>query len=220
MKLYLLMVLTACAGWAADCDKIPGAEVVAVGAFTPPAGPKAAIYKITPEFCRVRGVLTPSTDSHIEYEIWMPVSGWNGKYLGVGNGGFAGSIGYTALAEAVANGYAASSTDTGHHGGGTDGAWALGHNEKIVDFGYRAIHLTAEKTKAIVTEYYGGAPKRSYFSSCSNGGRQALMEAQRYPADYDGIIAGAPANFITHHLRDSCGTHRRSTARAIFRRRS
>lgn len=200
MKLYLLMVLTACAGWAADCDKIPGAEVVAVGAFTPPAGPKAAIYKITPEFCRVRGVLTPSTDSHIEYEIWMPVSGWNGKYLGVGNGGFAGSIGYTALAEAVANGYAASSTDTGHHGGGTDGAWALGHNEKIVDFGYRAIHLTAEKTKAIVTEYYGGAPKRSYFSSCSNGGRQALMEAQRYPADYDGIIAGAPANFITHHL--------------------
>lgn len=146
----------------------------------------------------MQGVLTPSPDSHIEFEVWLPVSGWNGKYLGVGNGGFAGSIGYTALADAVANGYVASSTDTGHKGGATDGVWALGHHEKMVDYGYRAIHETAEKAKEVVAAYYGGAPKQSYFASCSNGGRQALLEAQRYPADYDGILAGAPANYFTH----------------------
>ena len=146
------------------------------------------------------GVLTPSADSHIEFEVWLPVAGWNGKYLGVGNGGFAGSIGYTALADAVANGYAASSTDTGHQASGVDGSWAIGHHEKMVDYGYRAIHETAAKAKSTVAAFYGGAAKRSYFSSCSNGGRQALMEAQRYPADYDGIIAGAPANYFTHHL--------------------
>jgi len=212
MRFHLLMVLAACGGIAsaASCDSIAAgkfasttissATIVAAGEFTPPSGPKAAIYKTTPEFCRVQGVIAPTADSHIEFEVWLPVAGWNGKYLGVGNGGFAGSIGYTALGEAVANGYVASSTDTGHQGGVTDGSWALGHYEKIVDYGYRAIHETAEKSKAIVAAFYGGAPKRSYFSSCSNGGRQALMEAQRYPADYDGIIAGAPANFITHHL--------------------
>jgi hypothetical protein len=201
MRLHISMALAACATIvsAADCDHVAG-KVVAAGGFVAPSGAKAAIFKTTPEFCRVQGVLAPSADSHIEFEVWLPVTGWNGKYLGVGNGGFAGSIGYTALADAVANGYAASSTDTGHQAGGTDGTWALGHYEKMVDYGYRAIHETAAKTKAIVAEFYGGAPKRSYFSSCSNGGRQALMEAQRYPADYDGIIAGAPANYFTHHL--------------------
>jgi len=199
MKLLILVAFTACLGFAANCDHV-GGTVVAAGAFAPPSGPKAAIYKVTPEFCRVQGVLTPTADSHIEFEVWLPSSGWNGKYLGVGNGGFAGSIGYTALADAVANGYAASSTDTGHQAGGTDGAWALKHYEKMVDYGYRAIHETAEKSKALVSAFYGDAPKWTYFSSCSNGGRQALMEAQRYPADYDGIIAGAPANYFTHHL--------------------
>jgi hypothetical protein len=207
VNLRTSIVLAACAGVAAaaDCDKLAekvasttSAQAVAAGAFVPPSGPKAPIFKTTPEFCRVRGTLTPSADSHIEFEVWLPVNGWNGKYLGVGNGGFAGSIGYTALADAVANGYAASSTDTGHKGGGTEGAWALGHHEKMVDYGYRAIHEAAEKTKAVVAAFYGGAPKKSYFASCSNGGRQALLEAQRYPADYDGIIAGAPANYFTH----------------------
>ena len=98
------------------------------------------------------------------------------------------------------HGYAGASTDTGHHAGGTDASWALGHPEKIADFGYRAIHETTEKAKAIIHAFYGDGPKRSYFSSCSNGGRQALMEAQRFPADYDGIIAGAPANYWTHLL--------------------
>jgi len=198
MKLHILMVLAGIAA-AADCDRA-GGNIVAAGTFIAPSEIKAAIYKVTPEFCRVYGVLAPSSDSHIEFEVWMPVSGWNGKYLGIGNGGFAGSIGYTALAEAVANGYAASSTDTGHEAGGTDGAWAVGHHDKMIDYGYRAIHETAAKAKSIVAAFYGDAPKHAYFSSCSNGGRQALLEAQRYPADYDGIIAGAPANYFTHHL--------------------
>jgi len=212
MKLHFWIALTAlaCVGAASasDCEGVAGkvasastkitlAQVVAAGTFAPPSGPKSPAFQAAPEFCRVQGVLMPSADSHIEFEVWLPVSGWNGKYLGVGNGGFAGSIEYGALAAAVANGYVASSTDTGHKAGGTDGAWGLGHFEKVVDYGYRAIHETAEKSKAIVAAYYGGAPQKSYFSSCSNGGRQALIEAQKFPADYDGIIAGAPANNFT-----------------------
>ena len=101
---------------------------------------------------------------------------------------------------ALARGYATAGSDTGHKAGGTDAGWALNHPEKIVDFGHRAVHETAVKAKTIIKAFYGDAPKRSYFSSCSNGGRQALMEAQRYPADYDGIVAGAPANDWTHLL--------------------
>jgi feruloyl esterase len=130
----------------------------------------------------------------------MPLTGWNGKYQGVGNGGFAGSITYPVLANAVKAGYAAASTDTGHSAGGTNATWALGHPDRIADFGYRAIHEMTLKAKAVIQAFYGENPKRSYFGSCSNGGRQALMEAQRYPEDYDGIIAGAPANFWTHLL--------------------
>ena len=167
------------------------------GSFTPPAGQPV---NNLPPFCRVAGVLKPSSDSDIKFEVWMPSAGWNGKFQGIGNGGFAGAIGFAQLGNAVAHGYATAATDTGHEAGGTDARWALGHREKIVDFGHRAIHDTAEKAKAIIKAFYGDDPKHSYFSSCSNGGRQALMEAQRYPADYDGIIAGAPANYWTHLL--------------------
>jgi feruloyl esterase len=157
-----------------------------------------------PAFCRVQGVITPAKDSHIEFEVWLPSAGWNGTYQGVGNGAFAGAIEYAgdggALAPAVNAGYAASSTDTGHRADGIDASWALGHPEKIVDYGYRAIHETAEKAKVIISAFYGEPAKHSYFSACSNGGRQALMEAQRYPADYDGIIAGAPAANYTRIL--------------------
>ena len=175
---------------------INSAEIVA-GSFTPPAGPE---IKDLPEFCRIAGAIKPTPDSDIRFEVWLPKSGWNGKFQGIGNGGFAGSISYAGLANAVKHGYASASTDTGHQAGVTDASWALGHPDKITDFGYRAIHETAEKAKAIVRAFYGAAPRRSYFSSCSNGGRQALMEAQRFPADYDGIIAGAPANYLTHLL--------------------
>jgi feruloyl esterase len=156
-----------------------------------------------PAFCRVAGVLRPTADSDIKFEVWMPAENWNGKFDGVGNGGFAGSIGYGGLAEALRDGFAAAATDTGHEAGGTDARWALNHPEKIVDFAYRAIHLTAVTGKAIVQSYYGTAPRWSYFSSCSNGGRQALMEAQRFPDDYNGIIAGAPANYWTHLLAEA-----------------
>src|SRR5450755_3881678 len=176
---------------------INGAEAVPAGPYTPPG---SQAIGDAPAFCRVAGVIQPVDDSNIQFEVWMPASGWNGKFQGIGNGGLAGSINYTGLADAIRHGYATASTDTGHHAAVTDGSWALAHPEKIVDFGYRAIHETTDKAKAIVRAFYGDAPRRSYFSACSNGGRQALMEAQRYPADYDGIIAGAPANFWTHLL--------------------
>jgi hypothetical protein len=211
MKLLPLTLLTVSAYAAAtpctDLAKlaIPDATIttaqsVPAGLFTPPEGP--AIPAV-PAFCRVALVAKPSRDSNIQVEVWLPASNWNGKFQGVGNGGFAGNIGYGAMANAIAHGYATASTDTGHNPGGTDASWALGHHEKIVDFGYRAIHETAQKAKAVIQAFYGEGPKRSYFSSCSNGGRQALMEAQRYPADYDGIIAGAPANYWTHLLTEA-----------------
>jgi hypothetical protein len=176
---------------------ISAVESVPAGPFSPP---KSTEIRGMPAFCRVAGSIKPSADSDIQFEVWMPAADWNGKFQGIGNGGFAGSITYGQMADAVKHGYATAATDTGHQAGGTDASWALGHPEKIVDFGHRAIHETADKAKTIIRAFYGGAPKHSYFSSCSNGGRQALMEAQRYPADYDGIIAGAPANYWTHLL--------------------
>lgn len=155
---------------------ITAAQSVAPGAFTSAAG-SAAPFKELPAFCRVTGVIKPTADSEIKFEVWMPSTGWNGKFQGIGNGGFAGTITQPALAAAVARGYAAASTDTGHTT--TDASWALGHPEKIVDYGHRAIHEMTEKAKSIVSAFYGNGPKRSYFASCSNGGRQALMEAQR-----------------------------------------
>jgi hypothetical protein len=217
--LVTIALLSAASLSAATCDSlvslkiadttITSAQTVAAGTFLPPNAradsPAASAYKNLPAFCRVEGFIAPAADSHIGFEVWLPASGWNGKYLGVGNGGFAGAITYSGgignapgLAEALRAGYAGSSTDTGHRASGTDADWALGHPEKIVDFGYRGIHETAAKAKAVIEAFYGTAPRKAYFSSCSNGGRQALMEAQRYPADYDGILGGAPANFSTH----------------------
>lgn len=172
------------------------AATVAAGAYTPPnLKPDEKVppaFKHAPSFCRVAATLAPAADSDIKVEVWMPVSGWNGRFRGLGNGGFAGYINYAGLAAAVTQGYAASSTDTGHST--NDASWALGHPEKVFDYGYRAVHEMTIDAKAIVKEFYGGEAKHAYFASCSNGGRQALMEAQRYPADYDGILAGAPAN--------------------------
>jgi hypothetical protein len=178
------------------------AERVPGGSFTPPEGGAEPVANL-PAFCRVAGVIKPVNDSSIRFEVWMPAEKWNGKFRGVGNGGFAGSVDYNGLGWAVRNGYAAASTDTGHQSTAIEAGWAFRHPEKIVDFGYRAIHLTAVRSKAIVTAYYSQAPVHSYFLSCSNGGRQALMEAQRYPEDYDGIVAGAPANYWTHLLSNA-----------------
>ncbi len=180
------------------------AQSVAAGTFTPPTGamtaPGLSRFKDVPAFCRMAADVKPTKDSDIKIEVWMPLSGWNGKYQGQGNGGFAGTISYLGMAGAVSRGYATAGTDTGHAGGATDASWALGHPEKVIDFGYRGIHETTLKAKAIIDAFYGDSPRRSYFASCSDGGREALMEAQRFPEDYDGIIAGAPANFWTHLL--------------------
>jgi feruloyl esterase len=153
--------------------------------------------KNLPVFCRIAATIKPAKDSDIKMEVWLPLTGWNGKYRGEGNGGFAGGIYYPGLATAVSAGYASASTDTGHSGSPVDASWALGHPDKIVDFGWRAIHEMTVKAKRIIQAFYGDAPKKSYFIGCSNGGRQALMEAQRFPEDYDGIVAGAPANYWT-----------------------
>lgn len=170
------------------------AEPIVSRQFVPPAAPGAnrppAALSDLPPFCRVTMTLTPSSDSDIKSEVWLPLTGWNGKFQQVGNGGWGGSIQYPALAAALRRGYAASSTDTGHVG--DTARFALGHPEKLIDFGYRAVHETALRSKAIIGAAYATAPSLSYFVGCSGGGRQAFMEAQRYPQDFDGIVAGAP----------------------------
>jgi feruloyl esterase len=189
----------------ASCEKLASlslpdttitlAQTVATGEFKPAAG-SAAPFQSLPAFCRVAATLAPSKDSDIKIEVWLPASGWNGKFEAIGNGGWSGAVNPGALANAVRRGYAAAATDTGHSGGSA--SFALGHPEKLVDFGYRAVHEMTVKAKAIMAAYYGAGPKFSYWNGCSSGGKQGLKEAQRFPSDYDGIIAGAPANYWTH----------------------
>jgi hypothetical protein len=176
------------------------AQVVQAGAFTLPAAYGPLDFKNVPAFCRVTAHVKPSKDSDIRIEVWMPTSGWNGQYRGVGNGVLAGYVAFDSLAGLVRQGYAAASTDTGHQASPFDAAWALGHPEKVVDFGHRAIHEMTLKAKSIIRAFYGKDPRRSYFEGGSGGGHQALMEAQRYPEDYDGILAGCPPISETHHV--------------------
>ena len=152
------------------------------------------LYKSLPAFCRVEVTAMPTSDSEIKIALWMPISGWNGRFQGFGNGGFAGGIDYGQIASALRLGYAASATDAGHVGAPGDAAWAVGHPEKVIDFGYRGIHEMTRVSKIIIQSFYGNPVKHSYFAGCSDGGREALMEAQHYPEDYDGILAGDPAN--------------------------
>ncbi|MGA8090284.1 MAG: tannase/feruloyl esterase family alpha/beta hydrolase [Terracidiphilus sp.] len=178
------------------------AKAVAAGTFVGPpeeftGRDLSAFYKLLPAFCRVVVHARPSADSDIVVELWMPLSGWSGKLEGLGNGGFAGQIAYEGLGGAMFHGSAAVATDTGHSGSPIDAAWAMGHPAKIADFGHRGIHEMTRVGKLVVEKFYGSGAKRSYFIGCSDGGREALMEAQRYPADYDGILAGAPANYWT-----------------------
>ena len=171
---------------------ITTARIVPAGTFVPPNGGRPDAYKGLPDFCRVSATLTPSSDSDIKVEVWLPMSNWNSKLQVVGNGGWAGVISYGAMAEAVRSGYASASTDTGHSTPG--GGFVLGHPEKLVDFSWRSEHEMTLKAKAVVSAFYGNAARRSYWNGCSTGGRQALKEAQMFPEDFDGIIAGAPGN--------------------------
>ncbi|MGB7218324.1 MAG: tannase/feruloyl esterase family alpha/beta hydrolase [Vicinamibacterales bacterium] len=165
------------------------AQSVAPGTAAPPAAAPPGASDL-PAFCRVAATLTPTPDSDIKIEVWLPAANWNGKFQAVGNGAWNGTIGYAAMADALRRGYATSSTDTGHVG--NTASFALGHPEKLIDFAYRSEHEMTVRAKAIVNAFYGRAPTYSYWNGCSAGGRQALKEAQMFPADYDGIIAGSP----------------------------
>jgi len=220
--LTLLALVSPVSAGAAPCDRlallpfaharVTSANIVSAGTFVlPPASPRSssdfftAFEKLT-AFCRVQGVIAPARDSHIEFEVWLPVSDWNGKYIGAGNGGLGGTINYYRIAEAVNAGYVGSSTDIGHRISTIGEDHWDDDRAKRIDFDHRAIHETAVLSKALAMAFYETPVLRSYFISCSNGGRQALVEAQRYPSDYDGIIAGAPsftpALNLNHNAKD------------------
>src|SRR5439155_26348859 len=170
---------------------IKSATSMPAGPFSPPGAAASAAPLVLPAFCRVVVTTAPA----VNFEVWMPSQNWNGKFQGVGNGGTAGIIGYNAMATALNRGYSTASTDTGHvNKQGVESTWALGHPELIEDFGYRGLHVTTVNAKQIIRAFYDKAPERSYYVGCSKGGQQGLMEAQRYPDDYDGLIAGDPAN--------------------------
>jgi feruloyl esterase len=209
----LLIALSSSAAAATSCESLAQlalphasvtlAQAVPAGQLTLPAGAMPSFpgfpppnFGNLPATCRVAATLKPTSDSDIKIEVWMPASSWNGKLEVVGNGAWAGNIGYRDLASAVTAGYAAASTDTGHTE--TTAVFVVGHPEKLIDFAYRAVHEMTLASKAITAAYYSKAPTRAYFNGCSTGGRQALTEAQRYPDDYDGIVAGAAANYPTH----------------------
>ena len=220
MKTSLLVILLSAItpAVAATCDSLssltlPGttitlAQPVGPEEFNPPNGraggpSNASLLKNLPAFCRVAATLKPTSDSDIKIEVWLPASGWNGKFQAVGNGGWAGVISYSAMAEALERGYATSSTDTGH--AGATGSFVLGHPEKLIDFAYRAVHEMTVQAKAIIAAFYGDQPKLSYWNGCSTGGRQGLKEAQRFPDDYDAIIASSASRQPSHaslHLAD------------------
>jgi feruloyl esterase len=208
---------------AADCAQLSSlkldhveitlAESVPAGGFKPPAaaglnGPPVppGTYAQLPAFCRVAGTSRPTADSDIRFEVWMPASNWNGKFVGTGNGVWAGSIAHFSMAQPLAMGYATAATDDGHQGSPLDGSFAAGHPQKLIDFGYRAPHEMTAIAKQVIAAFYGKGVNRSLFVSCSTGGRQALMEAYRYPQDYDGISSMAAANPMTALMVSSIWT--------------
>ncbi|HTR88031.1 MAG TPA: tannase/feruloyl esterase family alpha/beta hydrolase [Reyranella sp.] len=221
-----VVLLAAPAAWAQSegADKrcaaltslsLPGAKVVSAesmrsGAFHEDTDIDGKPYdhRGLPAFCRVRGEATPTPDSHIGFEVWLPFTGWDGRLHMVGNGAYSDRIYYGQMAARLRSGDVAVATDTGHKGG--DLSFGDGHPERIADWGHRAVHESAVAGKAVATGFYGYGPRVSYFSGCSTGGHQALQEAQRYPNDFDGIIAGDPGNnrtnlnltFLSHFLKN------------------
>ena len=169
-----------------------GLEAAAQG--LPDAFERQAGAARLPNFCRVRLTLAPA----IKVEVWLPTEGWNGDFEGVGNGGKAGSMSYPAMATALKGHFATASTDTGHEGSEDDTKWAYHNPELVTDFSYLAIHEMTTASMKVIKAFYGKGPRYSYFDGCSTGGRQGLMEAQRYPDDYNGIVSGAPVIDYTH----------------------
>ena len=188
---------TALANAALPNTSITAVQAVTGGSFTVPGSTNT--MSNLPPFCRVAGAIKPTPESDIRFEVWLPLDNWNGKFAGVGNGGWAGVISYGQLQEQLRRGYASASTNTGHQAGPPlDAArFAFEHPEQLVDFAYRAHHETTVNAKALVKAFYGKAPARAYWFGCSSGGYEGLQEAQRFPDDYDGIVAAAPANNFT-----------------------
>ena len=196
-------LLPARAGAASSCEALSGAKIEnttidyaashAAGVYTPAGATEIAGL---PAFCRVHGVVSQVEGSHVGFEVWLPETDWNGKIEMLGNGGYSSAMSFQAMAEQLKRGYAAVATDTGHTG--DDPSFAEGHPEAIVDWAHRAVHISIDAAKAVASAFYGQAPRHAYFSGCSTGGQQALMEAQRYPTDFEGIIAGDPGNNRTH----------------------
>ncbi|MGM9508157.1 tannase/feruloyl esterase family alpha/beta hydrolase [Larkinella sp. GY13] len=198
LTLYAQTDSTSCSCQQLARQTFPGAtitmaECVAAGTFRMP-GSGVAVPDL-PAFCRVAATLKPSPESNIRIEVWLPQTGWNGRFLGTGTGGGAGSIAYGALVNGLKRGFATANTDMGTSPNANE---AVGHPERWADFGHRATHEMTKTAKAITQAHYQKPIQRAYFAGCSTGGQQALMEAQRYPDDYDGILAGAPANNRTH----------------------
>ena len=147
-----------------------------------------------PAFCRVEATARPTSDSEIKFEVWIPpVEAWNGKFQGVGNGGYQGSISYAAMANALRRELRDGEHRHRSHAA-TTWSFGQGHPEKVIDYGWRAIHVMTDTAKLIVRNAQGRFAEKSYFVGCSAGGHQAMSEAQRFPEDYDGIVAGAPAS--------------------------
>jgi feruloyl esterase len=189
---------------AATCERLAGvalegttitlAQPITEGSFTPAGAPNAIAN--LPPFCRVAGVIRPTSDSNIRFEVWLPLNGWSGRFVGVGNGGWAGNVNYVGLAAQIRRGNAAGSTDTGHPTASDldQAKFAYQHSERLIDFAWRSVREMTLKAKALTRAFYEKHPDHSYWVGCSTGGKQGLMEAQRFPDDYDGILAGAPAN--------------------------
>ncbi len=209
LSTILLAVASISPSLAASCESLatltlPDTTIASAGMVTADQWARLALGAFPsglPAFCRVTATLTPSSDSAIQIEVWLPASGWNGKYQAVGNGGWSGSINRNGMTLALRRGYATSSTDTGHRGGSA--SFALGHPEKLIDYAWRSEHEMTLRAKAIIAAFYGSGPKLSYWNGCSAGGKQALKEAQRFPEDFDGIVAGAPASNWTGRAAQS-----------------
>ena len=199
-----VMLLAALAVWstaahAVTCEALarltaPKAEIsearaIAAGSFSAPDA-SSALPQL-PAFCRLVVKLKPTGDSDIGAEIWLPAN-WNTKLLIVGNGGWGGAINYDAMADGLRRGYAVAATDDGHRGQGA--SFIMGHPEKFIDFAYRAEHETTLEAKVLLKALYARTSSHSYWQGCSGGGREGLIQAYRYPDEFDGIIAGDPAN--------------------------
>jgi feruloyl esterase len=166
------------------------AAEIETGTFTP-SDSTAALDNL-PAFCRITATLKPTSDSDIHAEVWLPTGTWNGKFLAVGSGGWGGSIAYQNMAAALRRGYATSATDDGHSGRSAN--FIMGHPQKFVDFAYRAEHEMTVEAKSLIKVFYGRDARVSYWDGCSGGGREGLLQAFRYPDEFDGIVAGDPAN--------------------------